>query len=142
MERLVPPTGTTGPFDITYVAGLKTIVMYITGKGDYALIEPHNLARYNRAVITNHSERVHRSMHTPVVKAHLFSFQTFWQSLANQFKFGPPAIFDLMNVPHDIAATAAASLRQAGVNSVRAMGASYTGAWSEPPSERNRLMPN
>ena len=45
-----------------------------------------------------------------------------------------------MNEPHDIAASAAASLMQAGVNGVRAAGAtnvimvegtSYTGAWSE-----------
>ncbi|KIM24871.1 glycoside hydrolase family 5 protein [Serendipita vermifera MAFF 305830] len=123
MERLVPPsTGIAGSLDATYLAGLKTIVTYITGKGGYAMIEPHNFARYNGAVITNYS-----------------AFQTFWQNLANQFKSDSRVIFDLMNEPHDIAASAAASLMQAGVNGVRASGAtqpimvegtSWTGAWT------------
>ena len=40
MERLSPPsTGMSGPFDQTYLQGLKTIVSYITGKGGYALID-------------------------------------------------------------------------------------------------------
>ncbi|KIM24878.1 glycoside hydrolase family 5 protein [Serendipita vermifera MAFF 305830] len=123
MERLAPPSsGMAGAFDATYLAGLKTIASYVTSKGGYAFIEPHNYARYNGAVITDYS-----------------AFQTFWKNLATQFKSDGNIVFDLMNEPHDIAATAAASLMQAGVNGVRASGAtqtimvegtSWTGAWT------------
>lgn len=56
MERLAPPSGGMGgSLDSTYLQGLKTIVSYVTGKGGYAIIEPHNFARYNGAVITDTS---------------------------------------------------------------------------------------
>lgn len=76
----------------------------------------------------------------PLELKELSSFQTFWQKLANEFKSNSKVVFDLMNEPHDIAATAAASLMQGGINGVRASGAtntimvegtSWTGAWSE-----------
>lgn len=52
LERMVPPSnGLAGSLDATYLQGLKTIVSYITGKGGYAIIEPHNYALYNGAVI-------------------------------------------------------------------------------------------
>lgn len=68
------------------------------------------------------------------------SFQTFWQHLATEFLSDSHVIFDMMNEPYGIPATDAASLMQAGVNGVRASGAtqlilvegtSWTGAWSE-----------
>jgi endoglucanase len=57
LERLTPPaTGITGTFNQTYLSGLQTIVSYITGKGGYAIIEPHNFMRYNNAVISSSSD--------------------------------------------------------------------------------------
>ncbi|PSR88727.1 hypothetical protein PHLCEN_2v5078 [Hermanssonia centrifuga] len=54
MERISPPaTGLTGPFDATYLSGLKTIVSYVTGKGGYALVDPHNFMIYNGATISD-----------------------------------------------------------------------------------------
>jgi endoglucanase len=54
MERLSPPSsGLTGSFDSTYLNGLKNIVNYITNKGGYAILDPHNFARYNGGVITD-----------------------------------------------------------------------------------------
>jgi endoglucanase len=54
MERMAPPAqGLTGTLDATYLQGLKTIVSYVTGKGGYAILDPHNFARYNNAVITD-----------------------------------------------------------------------------------------
>jgi endoglucanase len=42
MERISPPaTGLTGAFDATYLADLKKIASYITGKGGYAVLDPH-----------------------------------------------------------------------------------------------------
>jgi endoglucanase len=54
MERLSPlETGLTGPFDPTYLSGLKTIVSYVTSNGGFAALDPHNYARYNGSVITD-----------------------------------------------------------------------------------------
>ncbi|VDC04762.1 unnamed protein product [Peniophora sp. CBMAI 1063] len=123
LERLAPPaTGITGPFDQTYLSGLKTIVNYITSKGAYALIDPHNYMIYNGATISSTSD-----------------FQTLWKNLAGEFVSNSHVMFDLMNEPHDIPATTVASLMQAGINGVRASGAtqlimvegtSWTGAWT------------
>lgn len=107
LERLCPPaTGMTGAFDATYLQGLKTIVSYITSKGGYAAIEPHNYARYNGVVITDYA-----------------AFQTFWQHLAQEFSSNDKVVFDICNEPYGIAATDAASLMQAGIDGVRASGA-------------------
>ncbi|EIN13297.1 endoglucanase [Punctularia strigosozonata HHB-11173 SS5] len=124
LERLAPPaTGITGAFDPLYLGNLTETVNYITGKGAYVLIEPHNYMIYNGATITSTS-----------------AFQTFWTNLASLFKSNSHVIFDLMNEPHDIPATTVYSLMQAGVNGVRAAGAtsqlilvegtSWTGAWT------------
>ena len=41
MERVSPPStgGLGGPFNQTYLSGLKTAVSYITGKGGYAVVD-------------------------------------------------------------------------------------------------------
>ena len=41
MERVSPPStgGLSGPFNDTYLSGLKDTVSYITGKGGYAAID-------------------------------------------------------------------------------------------------------
>ncbi|KAK7678575.1 hypothetical protein QCA50_018447 [Cerrena zonata] len=124
MERMSPPaTGLTGPFDQTYLNGLKTIVNYITGKGGFALIDPHNFMIYNGATISSTS-----------------NFQTWWKNLSNEFKSNKNVVFDVQNEPHDIPATTVASLMQAAVNGIRSSGAtsqlilvegtSWTGAWT------------
>ncbi|KAG9019909.1 hypothetical protein FRB90_000040 [Tulasnella sp. 427] len=123
MERISPPAnGLTGAFDSTYLNGLKTIVNYITGKGAYAIIDPHNFLRYNGNVISDNN-----------------AFSTWWKNLANEFKSNSRVVFDLQNEPHDIAATTVAATMQAAVNAIRAAGAnqlilvegtSWTGAWT------------
>ncbi|KAG8882389.1 hypothetical protein FRB97_008293 [Tulasnella sp. 331] len=124
MERMSPPaTGLTGPFNSTYLSGLTTIVNYITGKGAYALIDPHNFMRYNNAIISDSTQ-----------------FSTWWVNLAAQFKSNSHVIFDLQNEPYGIAATSVFSLMQSAVTAIRASGAtsqlivvegtSYTGAWT------------
>ncbi|KAG6817671.1 hypothetical protein H0H87_005429 [Tephrocybe sp. NHM501043] len=123
-ERLSPPAnGITGAFDSTYLGDLKTTVNYITGKGAYAIIEPHNYMRYNGNIITSTTD-----------------FATFWKNLANEFKSNSKVIFDLMNEPYGIDASVVFNLMQAAVNSIRATGAtsqlitvegtSWTGAWT------------
>ncbi|CUA74336.1 hypothetical protein RSOLAG22IIIB_05498 [Rhizoctonia solani] len=124
MERVSPPAnGLTGAFDATYLGDLKTTVSYITGKGGYAVIDPHNFMRYNGNIITSTSD-----------------FQTWWKNLATQFKDDPKVIFDLQNEPWGIDASVVATLMQAGINGIRSAGAtaqlilvegtSWTGAWT------------
>ncbi|KAI0636253.1 endoglucanase [Trametes polyzona] len=125
MERVSPPStgGLTGPFNNTYLDGLKQTVSYITGKGGFAVVDPHNFMIFNGATITSTSQ-----------------FQAWWQKLATEFKNDKNVIFDLMNEPHDIPAQTVFNLMQAAVNGVRASGAtsqlilvegtSWTGAWT------------
>ncbi|KAG9093811.1 hypothetical protein FRC06_011371 [Ceratobasidium sp. 370] len=124
VERLVPPAnGLAGAFDQTYLSGLTTIVNYITNKGGYAVIDPHNYMRYNGNIITSTSD-----------------FSTFWKNLSNVFKSNSRVIFDIMNEPNGIDASVVFNLNQAAVNAIRAAGStsqlilvegtSWTGAWT------------
>ncbi|KAB5588420.1 Glycoside hydrolase family 5 protein [Ceratobasidium theobromae] len=124
MERISPPAnGLTGAFDATYLASLKSTVSYITGKGGYAVIDPHNFMRYNNGIITSTSD-----------------FQTWWTNLASQFKSDSKVIFDIQNEPWGIDASVVAQLNQVAINGIRAAGAtsqlilvegtSWTGAWT------------
>ncbi|KAH8093705.1 glycoside hydrolase superfamily [Cristinia sonorae] len=126
MERMSPPaTGLTGPLDQTYLSGLKTIVNYITGKGGFAIIDPHNFMIFNGKTISSTSELT------------LFAG---WKTLSNEFKDNKNVVFDVMNEPHDIPAATVASLMQAAINGIRSSGAtsqlilvegtSWTGAWT------------
>ncbi|KAA8906644.1 endoglucanase [Sphaerosporella brunnea] len=124
MERLSPPAGgLTGTFDPTYLASLKQTASYITGKGGYAVIDPHNFGRYNGNIMTDYT-----------------SFGTWCKNLASQFKSDTNIIFDTNNEYHDMDQTLVFNLNQACINGIRAAGAtnqliliegnSYTGAWT------------
>jgi len=130
LERLAPPaTGITGTFDPTYLSGLKTIVSYITGKGGFALIDPHNYMSYNGSQILSQS-----------------NFKTLWKNLAKEFISNEHVIFDLMNEPNGIDASVVAGLMQAAILGIRETGArqlilaegtSWTGAWTWTNSSGN-----
>ncbi|PFH53034.1 glycoside hydrolase family 5 protein [Amanita thiersii Skay4041] len=136
-ERMSPPTtgGLTGSFNQTYLSGLKTIVSYITGKGAYAAIEPHNFMRFNGAIITSVSD-----------------FSNWWSKLATEFKSNSHVIFDLMNEPFGIDASTVFNLNQGAVNAIRAAGAttqmilvegtSWTGAWTWTTSGNSQVFGN
>ncbi|KAJ6609268.1 endoglucanase, partial [Mycena sp. CBHHK59/15] len=122
MERMVPPaTGITGPFNSAYLANYTAAINYITGKGAYAAVDPHNYMIYNNAAISSTSD-----------------FQKFWTNFAGQFKSNSKVIFDVMNEPNGIPASTAFALNQAAVNGIRASGATtqlilveaWTGAWT------------
>ena len=122
MERMVP-TKMTGSFNETYMAKLDQSVNYITGKGAYAMIVPHNYGRYYGNIITSTSD-----------------FQTFWKNVAARYKSNGKVIFDTNNEYYDMAGSLVASLNQAAINGIRAAGATsqyitvegnaYTGAWT------------
>ncbi|KAJ8694700.1 hypothetical protein PTI98_007352 [Pleurotus ostreatus] len=125
LERLSPDTvGLASPnFDAAYLDGLKQTVNYITlTKGAFAIIEPHNYARYYGNVITNYAD-----------------FAAWWKNLATVFVNNDKVIFDVINEPHSIPATDALALNQAAINGIRSTGATqlilvegtaWTGAWT------------
>ncbi|KAL4257621.1 glycosyl hydrolase 5 (cellulase A) family protein [Pleurotus pulmonarius] len=125
LERLSPDTvGLASPnFDAAYLSGLTETVNYITlTKGAFAIIEPHNYARYYGNVITNYAD-----------------FSAWWENLATIFVNNDKVIFDVINEPHSIPATDALALNQAAINGIRSAGATqlilvegtaWTGAWT------------
>ncbi|KIO31171.1 hypothetical protein M407DRAFT_19796, partial [Tulasnella calospora MUT 4182] len=128
VERLTPGS-LAGSYDSAYMASLKSTVSYITGKGAYAVIDPHNYLRYNGAILTDAT-----------------AFATWWKNLANQFKDNSHVIFDLQNEPWGIDAAVVASFMQAAINAIRSAGAtnfvlvegtSWSGAWSWTTSSGN-----
>ncbi|KAK6538471.1 hypothetical protein TWF694_010054 [Orbilia ellipsospora] len=124
MERITPPSsgGITGSFDSAYISGLDTIVNYITGKGAYAVIDPHNYGRYNGAIITDTN-----------------AFKTWWTNVANRYKGNSKVIFDTNNEYNTMDQSLVVNLNQAAIDGIRSTGATnmifvegnqWTGAWS------------
>ncbi|KAH8601353.1 putative endo-beta-1,4-glucanase B [Bisporella sp. PMI_857] len=123
MERLIPTT-LTGSVNSAYSQSLISLVNYITNtKGLYAIIDPHNFARYYGNVITD-----------------VTGFQAWWKTTATLFASNSRVIFDCNNEPHDMDNTLVKNLMQACINGVRAAGAnsqyifvegnSWSGAWT------------
>jgi endoglucanase len=122
MERLVP-SQLTGSTDANYLGNLTQQVDYITSKGAYAILCPHNYGRYYGNIITDTA-----------------GFQAFWKTVAAQYQSNSRVIFDTNNEYHDMPGSLVASLNQAAINGIRAAGATsqwitaegnaYTGAWT------------
>lgn len=111
MERMT--TTLTGPLVQTYLGNLTDIVNYITNKGAYAMIQPHNYGRFNNAIITDTN-----------------GFQSWWKQLAAVYKSNSKVIFDTNNEYHDMDQTLILNLNQAAINGIRAAGA--TSQWITP----------
>ncbi|KAH6646702.1 glycoside hydrolase superfamily [Truncatella angustata] len=121
MERIIPGK-LTGSFNETYVAGLDDIIKYITGKGAYAILDPHNFGRAYGNIITDTA-----------------GFKTWWTTVAKRYASNGKVIFDTNNEYHDMDNTLVASLNQAAIDGIRAAGAtsqyifvegnSWSGAW-------------
>ncbi|KAG8939620.1 hypothetical protein FRC00_013712, partial [Tulasnella sp. 408] len=128
VERLTPGS-LTSSYDSAYMASLKSTVSYITNKGAYAVLDPHNYLRFNGAVLTDAN-----------------AFATWWKNLANEFKSNSRVIFDLQNEPYGIDAGVVANFMQTAVNGIRSVGATnlilvegtaWSGAWSWTSSSGN-----
>ncbi|PNH38467.1 hypothetical protein VD0004_g8360 [Verticillium dahliae] len=121
MERLAP-NGITGALDAAYLRNLTEVVNFITGRGGYAVIDPHNYGRFNGAVITSTS-----------------AFKTYHQNVASQFASNSRVVWDTNNEYHSMDQALVVSLNQAAIDGIRAAGATQTifvegnqwsGAWS------------
>jgi endoglucanase len=122
MERLTP-NNLTAPFDPLYLGNLTQQVKYITSKGKYAMIQPHNYGRFYGDIITDVS-----------------GFKTWWKNLATLYKDNALVIFDTNTEFHDMDQQLVFNLNQAAIDGIRASGAkkqyitpegnSWTGAWT------------
>ncbi|KAI0806418.1 glycoside hydrolase family 5 protein [Xylaria sp. FL0064] len=121
MERLVPDE-LTATVASGYMTNLTATVNYITGKGAYAILDPHNFGRYYGNVITDTA-----------------GFGSFWTKVATAFASNDKVIFDTNNEYHDMDQTLILNLNQAAIDAIRAAGAtsqyilaegnSYSGAY-------------
>ena len=129
-ERMQPALGQA--LDPTYLAQISDLVTYVTTKGAYALVDPHNYARYKNVVIGSTDPGAPTDV----------QFGDFWAKLAAPFASNPLVVFGLMNEPNSMATelwlrdanAAIAAIRATGANNVITVpGNNWTGAhsWSE-----------
>jgi len=129
-----------GPLDATYSASLDSTVNYITNtKGVYVLIDVHNYARYNDAVLGSGLA--------------FSAFADLWTKLATRYKSNPKVLFGLMNEPNTMPTQDVETGMQAAINAIRATGAtnlitvpgnSWTGvhSWTDPDVRNDQIMIN
>jgi endoglucanase len=107
-ERLQRSLG--GALDATELDRLSKTVSGLTNRGAYVLLDPHNYARYNGALINSGS-------------VSYAQFADFWTRLANVFKGNSRVIFGLMNEPHGMSTDVWVSAANQAIAAIRATGA-------------------
>lgn len=122
MERLIP-NSLNGTLDPNYFGNLTDNINYITSKGAYAMIQPHNYGRYYGAIIED-----------------VAGFKQWWKTVAAPFADNPLVVFDTNNEFHDMDQDLVVKLNQAAIDGIREAGAtsqyitpegnSWTGAWT------------
>ncbi len=123
-ERLQPQMNQ--PFDDGYFNELIQVIDAATAVGSFAILDPHNYARYNSQLIG--SSAVPNS-----------AFTDMWSRLAAEFSTNPRVIFGLMNEPNNMpteqwltsANLAIRAIREAGAEQlILVPGNAWTGAHS------------
>ncbi|MBM6593250.1 glycoside hydrolase family 5 protein [Microvirga pudoricolor] len=89
---------------------LDKTVRYITDKGGYTLLDPHNYGRYYGKLIG--SKQVPAS-----------ALADFWRVLALRYKDNDKVIFGLMNEPHGISASDWREIAEVSITAIRDTGA-------------------
>ena len=122
MERLAP-NQLTATLDSAYLKNLTDTVNFITSRGGWAIIEPHNFGRYYDNIVTDTA-----------------AFGTFWGNVAKQFASNSLVVFDTNNEYHDMDQTLVFNLNQAAITAIRGAGATsqyifiegnqWSGAWA------------
>ncbi|KAJ9622681.1 hypothetical protein H2203_006331 [Taxawa tesnikishii (nom. ined.)] len=105
MERIIP-NSLDGSLDPYYAGNLTQTVNYITSKGAFAMICPHNYGRYYNTIINDTA-----------------GFEAFWKTLATPYKNNALVVFDVNNEFHDMPQSLVVDLNQAAINGIRAAGA-------------------
>ncbi|WDS34997.1 glycoside hydrolase family 5 protein [Pseudoxanthomonas sp.] len=107
-ERLEPQAGTT--LDAAQLSYITTAVTRARNHGLKVILDPHNYAKYNGALIGSSS----------VPDA---VFADLWSQLASAFANDDAVIFGLMNEPAGLSSTTWADAAQAAIDAIRATGA-------------------
>ncbi|KAF2758237.1 glycoside hydrolase [Pseudovirgaria hyperparasitica] len=105
MERLTPGS-LTGAFDPYYLGNLTDQIDYITSKGAYAMVQPHNYGRFYDEIITDTA-----------------GFKTWWLNVARLYKDNDKVVFDINNEFYDMDQQLVFELNQAGIDGIRGAGA-------------------
>jgi len=123
-ERIQPTLNTA--LDATELSRFDAFVTATTAKGMNVVLDPHNYARYNGALVG--SGTVPNS-----------AFADLWSRLATLYKGNSHVFFAIMNEPHDIPTEQWVSAANAAIAAIRATGSTnlilvpgnaWTGAWS------------
>lgn len=123
-ERLQRTLG--GALDSTELGRLDAVVAATTARGAYALVDPHNYARYGGDLVGS-------------AAVPSDAFADFWSRLATEYRDQPLVVFGLMNEPHGLPAedwlvaanAAVAAIRATGAtNLILVPGVAWTGAHS------------
>ncbi|RSH78047.1 uncharacterized protein EHS24_002502 [Apiotrichum porosum] len=96
--------------DGSQVSTFDTMLQAVTATGAYALIDIHNYARWNGAIIGQGGPTDAQ-------------FAKLWSLLATKYASNDKVIFGLMNEPHDVDINTWATTCQTAVNAIRAAGA-------------------
>lgn len=122
MERLIP-NSLNGTLDTYYMGNLTDNINYITSRGAYAMIQPHNYGRYYGEIIED-----------------VAGFKQWWKTVAKPFANNSLVVFDTNNEFHDMDQDLVVKLNQAAIDGIREAGAtsqfitpegnSWTGAWT------------
>lgn len=107
-ERIQPTAN--GALASTYASKLDSIVAYATSKGAFAIIEPHNFARYYGSVVG-----------TTTVPNGVMA--DLWKRLATRYAANPRVMFNLMNEPRDMPTEQWVSAANASISAIRQAGA-------------------
>lgn len=79
MERLAP-NGLSGAFSAAYLANYTASVNYITSKGAWAVLDPHNFGRFGGNIITDTA-----------------AFGSFWTKVATAFQGNSKVVSQPLN---------------------------------------------
>ncbi|KAL5383677.1 hypothetical protein DPSP01_005782 [Paraphaeosphaeria sporulosa] len=123
LERMCPlDTGLGSTFNESYFSEFQTAVNYVTMRGGYAVIDPHNYYRYNDPSSQPSSGSIIGNT-TDANASTTADFAAFWGELAKRFATNPNVILGLMNEPHDMPTELILSNNQASIDSIRQAGA-------------------
>lgn len=115
-------TGLGSTFNETYFDLYKDAIDFITSRGGYTIIDPHNYMRYNDPSMQPQSGSVIGNTSDPKA-ATTKQFEDFWHELAGRFKDDEQVIFGINNEPHNMPTTLVLQNDQAAINGIRKTGA-------------------
>ncbi|KAL9074535.1 MAG: hypothetical protein Q9157_004350 [Trypethelium eluteriae] len=136
-------------FNETYFSLYQDAIDFITERGSYAIIDPHNYMRYNDPSMQPNSGSVIGNTSDPNA-ATTEQFGDFWNELAGRFRYNPNVIFGIMNEPHNMSTELILKDDQAALDGIRDAGAGqlvlvpgngYTNAEIWTNSSGNGLIP-